>query len=149
MKIEIFKKKDSSELVELLLSADPDKACVNRYINTGEILTAIIDDKVVGVAVVVMNGVEAELKNIAVRPMEQGKGIAKDLIDEVKKLAKRLGATFLIVGTGNSSLSQLALYQKCGFRFYRIIPNFFETYSEPIFENGIRCIDMVMLKFEL
>jgi len=149
MKIELFKKKDTSELVDLLLSADPDKACVNRYINTGEILTAIIDDEVVGVAVVVMDGVEAELKNIAVRPMEQGKGIAKDLIDEVKKLAKRLGATLLIVGTGNSSLSQLALYQKCGFRFYRVIPNFFETYSEPIFENGIRCIDMVMLKFEL
>ncbi|MFT6735800.1 MAG: hypothetical protein ACJAS9_004014, partial [Polaribacter sp.] len=38
------------------------------------------------------------------------------MIEESKRLAKQSGAKIIEVGTGNSSLSQLALYQKCGFR---------------------------------
>jgi hypothetical protein len=58
-------------------------------------------------------------------------------------------AKALWVGTGNSSLSQLALYQKCGFRIREIESGFFESYPEPIVENGIRCIDMVRLRVDL
>ena len=87
-----------------------------------------------------------ELKNIAVISERQGEGIAKQLINAVKAHAGQTGATSLMVGTGNSSLSQLALYQKCGFRLSHVIPDFFSDYPEPIFENGIPCIDMVVLK---
>jgi len=71
------------------------------------------------------------------------------MIDEVKLLAKESGAKALEVGTGNSSLSQLVLYQKCGFRLHSIESDFFDSYPEPIFENGILCIDMVRLRVEL
>ncbi len=90
-----------------------------------------------------------EIKNLAVLAGYQGKGIAKLLIAELKLLAKSMGASILEVGTGNASLSQLALYQKCGFRMYCIEPNFFESYPKPIFENGIRCIDLVRLRVAL
>ena len=66
-------------------------------------------------------------------------------LSEIKVLAKKMGATELLVGTGNSSLSQLGLYQKCGFRMSYIKAGFFASYPEPIYENGIQCLDMVVL----
>jgi ribosomal protein S18 acetylase RimI-like enzyme len=56
----------------------------------------------------------------------------------------------LEVGTGNSSIGQLALYQKCGFRITGIDYNYFiRHYDEPIFENGIPCRDMIRLAIDL
>ncbi|MGX8177137.1 GNAT family N-acetyltransferase [Exiguobacterium artemiae] len=50
------------------------------------------------------------------------------------------------IGTGNSSIGQLALYQKCGFRIVGVDLNFFlRHYEEDIIENGIRCTDMIRL----
>ena len=45
--------------------------------------------------------------------------------------------------------AELALYQKCGFRLSGIVTDSFADYPEPIYENGIRCIDMVMLSAKL
>ena len=53
------------------------------------------------------------------------------------------------IGTGNSSLDQLALYQKLGFRITGIVAGFFYDYPKPIVENGIACRDMVRLRVEL
>lgn len=136
------------EIMALLLDADPDEAAVKAYLKAADILVANHNTEVVGIAVLTHQGEGFELRNIAVHNMHQGKGIAKQLISEIKKLAKSKGAKTLDVGTGNSSLGQLALYQKCGFRLHSIDKNFFANY-EPIFENGIRCIDMVRLRAEL
>ena len=59
------------------------------------------------------------------------------------------GARALDIGTGNSSLDQLALYQKLGFRITGIVADFFDDYPEPFVENGIACRDMVRLQVEL
>ena len=71
------------------------------------------------------------------------------MIAEIKRIAKKLGTMNLEVGTGNSSFSQLALYQKCGFRISHIQSDFFTSYAEPIIENGIHCVDMVYLRAKL
>jgi ribosomal protein S18 acetylase RimI-like enzyme len=149
MNIEEYDKEITSELMDLLLSADPDKKAILSYLSCSEVLVCKDNDIFVSIAVLVETAGIFELKNIAVLKKYQGKGIAKTMISRVKQLAKRLGAKTLEVGTGNSSLSQLALYQKCGFRMYRIESGFFESYPEPILENGIRCIDMVRLRAEL
>lgn len=86
---------------------------------------------------------------MAVDESHRGKGIAKELILKAQSYAKEMGAFSIIVGTGNSSLAQLALYQKCGFRMQRIRVDHFLKYPEPIFENGIRCVDMVVLSAKL
>ncbi|PHR91831.1 MAG: GNAT family N-acetyltransferase [Robiginitomaculum sp.] len=132
----------------LLLDADPDEAAVRAYLKTADILVANHNTAIIGIAVLTHQDGGFELRNIAVHNAHQGKGIAKQLISEIKTLAKNKGATTLEVGTGNSSLGQLALYQKCGFRLHSIDKNFFANY-EPIFENGIRCIDMVRLRAKL
>lgn len=139
----------TAAMMALLLLADPDEKAVSGYINSAKRLVALDGERLVGVAAVVGSGATFELKNIAVAPEYQGKGIAKQLISQVKSEANISGATTLIVGTGNSSLSQLALYQKCGFRLSRIKPDFFADYPQPIFENGIRCLDLVVLEMKL
>ena len=151
MSIEIQPYKDdtNSEIMQLLLSADPNKESVQSYLKVATLLAATDRDRVVGVAAIVIAGKEAELKNLAVSPARQGNGIAKQLIAEVVRNARSVGAKTLVVGTGNSSLAQLALYQKCGFRISAVIPDYFITYPEPIHENGIGCMDMIQLRLML
>jgi len=117
----------------------------------GKLYAAVWQDVVVGVFVLVpIEGTLWELKNIAVSEEWQGKGVGKALITAAITSARELGAEKLEVGTGNSSISQLAFYQKAGFRMQRIARNFFTlNYDEPIFENGIQCRDMVILMVEL
>lgn len=60
-----------------------------------------------------------------------------------------MGFETVEIGTGNSSIDQLAFYQKCGFRIAAIDPDFFiRHYPEPIFENGIQCRDMIRLEYK-
>ena len=149
MNIQRYQKPLTDDLMALLLTADPSREAISKYINDADILVCEMDSKIVGIAVVGCQGDIAELENIAVLSDYQGRGRAKQMIGEIQKLAKRQGATTLIVGTGNSSMSQIALYQKCGFRLYDIDVGYFAAYPEPIFENGIRCLDRVLLRAAL
>lgn len=149
MNIQAYDQEITSELMDLLLTADPDEKAILAYLSCSEVLVCIDAGIFVSIAVLVEADEIFELKNIAVLTKYQGKGIAKLMISEAKRIAKVAGAKAIEVGTGNSSLFQLALYQKCGFRMYSIESGFFESYPEPIFENGIRCIDMVRLRVEL
>lgn len=149
MNIHLYQKTITEELISLLLTADPDPEALSGYIDDSQIVVGELDSKIVGVAVLHQSAELVELKNIAVLAGYQGRGYAKQLIREVKRLAKRTGAKALLVGTGNSSLSQLALYQKSGFRMYEIQAGYFDSYPSPIFENGIRCLDRVLLRADL
>lgn len=92
----------------------------------------------------------AELVNIAVDEAYQGQGIGKQLVNHAIQEAKRLGYQTLEIGTGNSSIGQLALYQKCGFRITGIDRDFFiRHYSEAIYENGMQVVDMIRLSQDL
>lgn len=91
-----------------------------------------------------------ELVNIAVKESEQGKGLGKQLVIHAIEVAKSKGYRTIEVGTGNSSIGQIALYQKCGFRITGVDIDFFiRHYSEAIFENGIQCRDMVRFSQDL
>jgi ribosomal protein S18 acetylase RimI-like enzyme len=149
MNIEVHDKEITLELMGLLLSADPDEKAILSYLPGSVVLVYRDNDIFVGIAVITAVAGVFELRNLAVLKKYRGKGIAKSMIDMSKQLAKESGAKSIEVGTGNSSFSQLALYQKCGFRMYSIESNFFDAYPEPIIENGIRCIDMVRLRAEL
>ncbi|WP_213809932.1 GNAT family N-acetyltransferase [Jeotgalicoccus sp. WY2] len=135
----------------LLLTADPSETVVKDYLDRGHCYIAEIDNQAVGVYVLVETSDDtAELINIAVYEQHQGKGIGKALVKDAIQKSKDLGFKTLEVGTGNSSIDQLALYQKCGFRITGVDKDFFiRHYEEEIFENGIQCIDMVRLSQEL
>nr|TXF81581.1 GNAT family N-acetyltransferase [Alkalicoccus halolimnae] len=137
--------------MELLLSADPSREIVEKYVHKGRCFTAEEDDHVVGVYVMLPTRPETvELVNIAVKQIYQGRGIGRKLVMNAIEEAGKAGYKTLEIGTGNSSLGQLALYQKCGFRITGVDRDFFvKHYTEPIFENGILCRDMVRLSLEI
>lgn len=136
---------------ELLLLADPSPKLVEDYVARGQCFVAEADQQVVGVYVLLPTRPEtAELVNIAVDEEFQGQGIGKQLVNHAIQEAKRLGFKTLAIGTGNSSIGQLALYQKCGFRITGIDKDFFiRHYSEEIYENGMQVVDMIRLSQDL
>ncbi len=135
---------------KLLLLADPSKEVIDDYINRG--ITYVYEaDEILGVYVLIQTRpLTLELVNLAVSEKAQGLGIGKELVLHAIKIAKEQGVKTLEIGTGNSSLSQLALYQKCGFRITGVDRDFFlKHYKEEITENGIKCIDMIRLAVDL
>ncbi|WP_176586226.1 GNAT family N-acetyltransferase [Priestia megaterium] len=137
--------------LDLLLLADPSEEIVKEYIKRGECFIAEENNFVVGVYVLLPTRPETvELVNIAVNEEFQNKGIGRQLVKDAIKQAHSKGYKTIEVGTGNSSIGQLALYQKCGFRIVGIDKDFFiRHYSEPIFENNIQCQDMIRLSQDL
>ncbi|MDN5201872.1 GNAT family N-acetyltransferase [Fulvivirgaceae bacterium BMA10] len=144
-----IKKLESSVPIpyDLLDLADPSRAMIDSYLNEGTCYIGILNKEIIGVYVIkeISSGI-LEIMNIAVKENFQGKGYGKKLIDHVIDLAREKGFKQLHIGTGNSSIDQLAFYQKCGFEIHAIEKNFFlDNYIEPIFENGIQCKHLVKL----
>ncbi|APA04212.1 MULTISPECIES: GNAT family N-acetyltransferase [Bacillus] len=147
-KLSIRKAAEPDEaLYELLLLADPSKEIVDDYLVRGECYTAWTSDELAGVFVLLKTRPKTvEIVNIAVKESMHNNGIGRKLIEEAVNKAKQMGAATIEIGTANSSIGQLALYQKCGFRLQAIDHDFFiRHYEEEIFENGIQCRDMVRL----
>ncbi len=132
---------------ELLLLADPSREHVAAYVEAGECYLALLDGEIVGACVLLATGPgKMEVMNIATATEHQGQGIGKRLLAEVIAIARQKGAKILEVGTGNSSIEQLAFYQKSGFRIVGVDRDFFvRNYPEEIIEHGIRCRDMIRL----
>ncbi len=142
---------DEKPPMDLLLLADPSEQNIAQYIFESEVYVAVENQNVIGVYVLkeVTPG-KVELMNVAVAETHQGKGIGKALVLHAVGRAKLHGMRSIEIGTGNSSIQQLALYQKCGFRLKEIVPDYFNTnYAEPIFGKGIQCRDMVRLQLNL
>lgn len=132
---------------ELLLLADPSRKIIQEYLDKGELYIALMEDKIIGAYILVKISEDIiELKNIAVDEKYQGQGIGKQLVLNAISRAKTNKAKRVEVGTGNSSLQQLAFYKKCGFKIVGINKEFFtRNYKEEITENGIKCVDMIRL----
>lgn len=137
--------------MNLLLLADPSEEIIKQYLMQGQCYAAEMDKKFVGVYVLYQKRRdEIELKNVAVDESEQGKGIGQELIKHAIANAQLLWYKYIEVGTGNSSIGQLGLYQKCGFRITAVAKDFFiDNYEEEIIENGIVCRDMIKLRMDL
>ncbi len=135
----------------LLLLADPSRDMVEEYLAIGECRVVEMEDEIVGVYVLAkLDNETMEIMNVAVDERMHGQGIGKNLVKDAIQVAREFGYQFLEVGTGNSSIGQLALYQKCGFRMEGVIKDFFiDNYGDEIFENGIQCRDMIRLAMEL
>lgn len=142
---------DEKPPMDLLLLADPSQKLVKEYLKRGECFVAEKEGDIVGAYVLLPTRPDTmELVNIAVAKKHQGKGIGKQLVRDAIKIAKTKGYKTIEIGTGNSSIGQLALYQKCGFRIIGVDLDFFiKHYPKDLYENGIHCRDMVRLSQDL
>lgn len=149
----IFKRLDESDQIpyELLLLADPSKGLVDEYVKVSEVYIAIQNEETLGVIVLFPLTTETvEIKNVAVKQEYHGQGIGSFLIENAIKVASLSKQKGICIGTANSSVAQLYLYQKLGFDITEIKRNFFtDNYLEPIYENGIQAKHMLVLTMEL
>ncbi|KEO83427.1 hypothetical protein EL26_10665 [Tumebacillus flagellatus] len=141
--------KNREAYLPLLLLADPSEEMVRRYLPEGELYSWLTSEgETVGVLHLTApdDGV-VEIKNIAVREQYQGQGHGRSLLESILKLLReRESVEKVIVRTGNSSIGNLAFYQKLGFRIMEIEHDYFvREYEHPIVEDGIRCRDRLML----
>lgn len=141
----------SEAVMDLLLVADPSRGQVEGYLVNSTIFVYEDGDEVVGVIVLKMHDESySEIMNVAVRDSHRGRGIAKELMKHAVNVSKDAGVSHVDIATANSSINQLALYQKCGFRITEINKNhFLDHYETPIWENGIQAKDQLVLTYEL
>lgn len=135
------------EFLPLLLLADPYEGMIERYLSKGELYLLSCDGRPACEAVVTaVSETVCELKNLACYEEEQGKGYASELVRYLFGVYAEQFQTML-VGTSDT---MIPFYQKFGFVFSHIEPNFFtRNYPDPIWEDGVQCIDMTYLKKDL
>ncbi len=135
----------------LLLLADPSRAMIDSYLSSSRVFIAETEGQIQGVMVIYnRTNHEVEIKNIAVEERLHGKGIGTFLIKNGIQLCRQEGVEKMYIGTANSSIGQLYLYQKLGFKMEEIRNDFFiNHYPEPIFENGIEAKHLVILSRKL
>ena len=139
---------DKKQYLDLLLLADEQEDMIDRYLERGT-MYVLEDDGVKAECVVTDEGDGVlELKNIAVEPAFQGKGCGSAMVDFL--IRTYTGQyTVLQVGTGDSP-STIPFYESCGFRRHHLVQNFFiDYYDHPIYDCGVRLVDMVYLQREL
>jgi GNAT superfamily N-acetyltransferase len=90
-----------------------------------------------------------EIMELAVAEELHGRGYGRQLVAWVVEEARQRGKSAILVGTANSSLGNIAFYQKCGFRMDHVRKDFFWYYREPIYEHGLRVLDMLVFCYEL
>ncbi|MFC4804729.1 GNAT family N-acetyltransferase [Filifactor villosus] len=139
---------NKKQFMELLFLADEQEEMIDRYIDRGTMF--VLDDNGIKAECVVTdegNGI-LEIKNIATNPRFQGMGYGRALIDFiVNKYRDRF--SILQVGTGDSPAT-IGFYVKCGFSHSHIIKDFFiDNYDHPIYESGIKLVDMIYLRKNL
>jgi len=146
-----IRKVDPEELpMALLLLADPSEQRIRRYLIGAHAFVGIKNADPASILVARWrNADEAEIMNVAVALEHQRTGIGRAMMEFAAEDAKVRGARSVAVGTGNSSLGELRFYQRLGFRVTGVSRDYFADYDPPIFEEGIRCLDMIHLRREL
>ena len=142
-------KENKKKYLDLLLLADEDEKMIDLYLDKATMYVMEEDGRPVAECVVTDEGEGIlEIKNLATAPEHQGKGYGKALISFL--IEKYRGSyTMLQVGTGDSPKT-VPFYEKCGFSRSHTLPNFFvDNYSHPIYEDGVRLVDMVYLRMKI
>ncbi|MPM63958.1 putative N-acetyltransferase YvbK [bioreactor metagenome] len=135
----------------LLLLADETVEAINKYLYNSDVYIVKNAGETIGVfCLFSIDNQTVEIKNVAVSEKHQGKGVGSLIMKNIEKIAKKDYYQTIVVGTADCGIKQLRFYKKNGYSEYAVKENFFvENYAEPIYENGIRLKDMVMLKKEL
>ena len=148
MQFTLVPSNDVQQLIMILRDADED---VERIIsavedNANASYLALDDNKCVGAIVMHWYPEESEILYIAIDKAQRGRGYGKACIALIRAEARNRRVHSLVVGTANSSLDNIAFYQKCGFRMDSIRKGYFSYLPAPVYEDGILMHDMLVLR---
>jgi len=149
MKIERIPNKDLPH--DLLYLADEDDEQIAKYRDKALFWGALVDGLIVGtIGLLELSGKEAEIVSVAVAEKFQNLHIGTQLVERALAYGKEAGFGQILIKTGNCGLSQMGLYQKCGFRLDSINRDYFlGKYEASMYENGIRCADQVVMTYRI
>jgi len=138
-------------LVPILLLAEPSEPSLRWSIrNLSDTVYGAYDGETpVAAATVRWASEEPEIVELAVAAERQGEGLGRVVVQWIVEEARRREKRAVVVGTANSSLGNLAFYQKCGFRMHEVRADYFWYYAEPVYEHGIRKRDLLMFRYAL
>jgi ribosomal protein S18 acetylase RimI-like enzyme len=140
---------DREALVPLLLEADESEQVLRTYLDEGDLYRLVADGEGVGAILLIRDGLEIEIKNIALAEVYRGRGLGRAAIDAIARHARDAGATKLLVGTADSSTGTIAFYRRVGFRDAGRVEGFFDAYPEPVVEDGVVAHDMIRFEMDL
>lgn len=138
-------------LIPVLLQAEESERALRWGLKNlvDAVYRADADGVLVGAATMQWRSDPCEIMELAVAPERHGQGIGRQLIAWLLDEARRRSKTTVLVGTANSSIGNLAFYQKTGFRMDHVRKDYFRYYREPHYENGIQIRDMLVFRYEL
>jgi GNAT superfamily N-acetyltransferase len=127
---------------------------LDAYVDAGRVLVARDGDAIVGHLQITDTGraAEAELKNMAVEPSHQRRGIGRALVAAAIELVRDEGRLTLVVATAAADIGNLRFYQRLGFRMRSIEHDAFTTatgYPPGLEIDGIELRDRVWLDLPL
>ena len=142
------------ELIPLLLLADDSESQMRVYYQQGELFVLRAEDgTVMGMALAIPeSNRDVELRAVAVALDLHGRGVGQRMMALLLAELRLAGVQRVTVGTSSSGIGQLAFYQKCGFRLWKIERDFFSVergYAAGTEENGIPLRDLVWMDQEL
>src|SRR3982751_6420702 len=105
-------------LIPLLLEAEESERALRWGLKNlvDAVYRADQDGELVGAATMQWRGDPCEIVELAIAPERQGQGLGRQFVRWLIDEARRRGKRRLLVGTANSSISNIAFYQKCGLR---------------------------------
>jgi len=143
-----------SALRRLFELAEDSPRALAAYIDEGRVLVALEVDRIVGHVQITgtTRDAELEIKNLAVDPAMQRRGIGRALVEAAADVARAEGHSRLLVATAAADVGNLRFYQRLGFRIRGIERDVFSAaagYEESSTIDGIALRDRVWLDREL
>jgi ribosomal protein S18 acetylase RimI-like enzyme len=139
-----------SELRPLFALAEDSEAELDAYIDAGRVLVALDGETIVGHLQLTETGdpSQAEVKNTAVDPSHQRRGIGRALMEAAIDLARGEQRSTLVVATAAADIGNLRFYQRLGFRMRSIERDAFTPatgYEPGLLIDGIELRDRIWL----
>lgn len=134
---------NKQDYASLLCESDPNINLVENYLRDGRLFAYFENNEPISFIVVKeTNDTTLEIKNVLTLEKYRGRSLAKALIQYVENLYKN--KTTYLIGTANSSITNMLIYTKLGYTYSHKIENFFiDYYPQEIYENNMQATDLL------
>jgi predicted N-acetyltransferase YhbS len=141
-------------LRELFQLAEDSPQQLDAYLDRGDVLVAATAERLAGHIQLIPTerGDALEIKNMAVHPSLQRRGIGRSLIGAALAVARQREYDTVLVATAAADIDNLRFYQRVGFRMLSVERDAFtpaEGYPHSIQIDGIELRDRVWLSVGL
>lgn len=136
--------------MDLMRTADDSLPRVMQYMNSAIPFAGLVDGQTVAVCMMEERDGLYNIVNFAVKEDHQGKGYSREILLYALDYVRTQGGRYVEIGCGNANLRLIAMYQKLGFRFIGVWPDYYLSDSKvPEVENSIVNRDMVRFRMDL